>query len=176
MLHLALRSNDGEMKWITISLVTAMWDDQKSCIKTSLGGCNRGQYSATGFACKERRTLVMPDSWVIAIIRKAIIPVVSFTLPDTRYGLQLCAPSRYTQHYLVFGLCPSSSVVKTREHNVSETGSVSVLKWIGDTSLLGPLETVNLNHWARLACTHTTTVYVRIYASSSVYTWTFLFQ
>jgi hypothetical protein len=32
------------------------------------------------------------------------------------------------QNYWVFGLCPSSSVVETRKHNISETGSVSVLR------------------------------------------------
>jgi hypothetical protein len=35
-----------------------------------------------------------------------------------------------TQGYWVFGLCPSSCILKnTKEHNVSETGSVSVLRW-----------------------------------------------
>jgi hypothetical protein len=29
-----------------------------------------------------------------------------------------------TQNYCVFGVCPSSSILKTREHNVSETGSL----------------------------------------------------
>jgi hypothetical protein len=44
-----------------------------------------------------------------------------------------------TQDYWVFGLRPSSGILKnTKEHNVSETGSVSVLMWeVGDT-LLGP--------------------------------------
>jgi hypothetical protein len=32
-----------------------------------------------------------------------------------------------TQNYWVFRLCPSSGIQKTREHNISETGSVSVL-------------------------------------------------
>jgi hypothetical protein len=32
------------------------------------------------------------------------------------------------QNYFVFGLCPSSGILDTRRHNVSETGSVSVLK------------------------------------------------
>jgi hypothetical protein len=36
-----------------------------------------------------------------------------------------------TQNYWVFGLCPSSGIVETRKHNVSETGSVSVLRWEG---------------------------------------------
>jgi hypothetical protein len=36
-----------------------------------------------------------------------------------------------TQNYWVFGLCPSSDIPETREHNVSEPGSVSVLRWWG---------------------------------------------
>jgi hypothetical protein len=35
---------------------------------------------------------------------------------------------RIPQNYKIFGLCPSSSILKIREHNVSETGSVSVLR------------------------------------------------
>jgi hypothetical protein len=31
---------------------------------------------------------------------------------------------KWTQNYWVFGLCPSSCILKTREHNVSEAGSV----------------------------------------------------
>jgi hypothetical protein len=34
-----------------------------------------------------------------------------------------------TQDYWVFGLCPSSGILKnTKEHNISETGSVSDLR------------------------------------------------
>jgi hypothetical protein len=52
-----------------------------------------------------------------------------------------------TQNYWVLGLCPSSGILQTRKHNVSETGCVSVLRW-GETPIqLGPLERVNLNHW-----------------------------
>jgi hypothetical protein len=31
------------------------------------------------------------------------------------------------QNYWVFGPCPSSGILKTRDHSVSETGSVSAL-------------------------------------------------
>jgi hypothetical protein len=48
-----------------------------------------------------------------------------------------------TQNYWDFGLCPSSGILETREHNVSETESVSFLRWGGDTysvrSLIGEL-------------------------------------
>jgi hypothetical protein len=38
----------------------------------------------------------------------------------------------------------------SKEHSVSETGSVSVLRWGGweTPTLLGPLERANPNHWA----------------------------
>jgi hypothetical protein len=32
------------------------------------------------------------------------------------------------QNYWVLGFCPSSGILETRKHNVSETGSVSVLR------------------------------------------------
>jgi hypothetical protein len=34
-----------------------------------------------------------------------------------------------------------------KKHNVSETGSVSVLRWGKTPTLLGPLERANLNHY-----------------------------
>jgi hypothetical protein len=33
-----------------------------------------------------------------------------------------------TQNYLCFGLCPSSGVLETIKHNITETGFVSFLK------------------------------------------------
>jgi hypothetical protein len=46
--------------------------------------------------------------------------------------------------------CPSSGILETRKHNVSETGSVSVLSWGGETpTLLGLVERANHNHWGR---------------------------
>jgi hypothetical protein len=41
----------------------------------------------------------------------------------------------YAQNYWVIGLCPSSGILGTREHNVSETGHL----------LLGPLERADHN-------------------------------
>jgi hypothetical protein len=38
-----------------------------------------------------------------------------------------------TPNYWVLGLCPSSGILETRKHNVSETVSVAVLRWGGDT-------------------------------------------
>jgi hypothetical protein len=59
-----------------------------------------------------------------------------------------------TENYCVLGLCPSSGILEARKHNVSETGSVSVLRWGGeDTYSVGSLRT-NFTHsmqWLRLA-------------------------
>jgi hypothetical protein len=47
-----------------------------------------------------------------------------------------------TRNYGIFGPCPSSGILETRKHNVSEIGSLSVLRWgWGKTpTQLGPLE------------------------------------
>jgi hypothetical protein len=37
----------------------------------------------------------------------------------------------FGQKYWVLILCPSSAILETRKHNVSETGSVSILRWWG---------------------------------------------
>jgi hypothetical protein len=51
-----------------------------------------------------------------------------------------------TQNCSVFGLCSSSSILETRKHNVSETGSVPVHRGGGGGgTLLGLLERANLN-------------------------------
>jgi hypothetical protein len=44
-----------------------------------------------------------------------------------------------TQDYWVFGLCPPSGILEdTEEHNLSETGSVSILSWgVGVTYSVG---------------------------------------
>jgi hypothetical protein len=53
------------------------------------------------------------------------------------FGLKQATLSRFqrvltmaynTQNYWVFGLFPSSGIVQNRKHDVSEAGSVSVLK------------------------------------------------
>jgi hypothetical protein len=61
------------------------------------------------------------------------------------------------QSYLAcFGLYPSSCMWKTKYHNASETGSISVLMWMGQDkpTQLGPLERASLNHWTNpgLSC------------------------
>jgi hypothetical protein len=55
-----------------------------------------------------------------------------------------------TQNYWVFGLSPLPRILRTtKEHDVSETGSVSILRWRGEKTrtLLCPLERSNLNQW-----------------------------
>jgi hypothetical protein len=54
-----------------------------------------------------------------------------------------------TQNYWGFGRFQTSGILETRKYDVSETGSVSVLRWgRGKTpTQLGPLERANLNHW-----------------------------
>jgi hypothetical protein len=59
----------------------------------------------------------------------------------------------HTQNYWVFGLFPSSGIIGTRKHDVSETGSVSVFRCRGKIpTQMGPLDRANLNHWASLLC------------------------
>jgi hypothetical protein len=50
---------------------------------------------------------------------------------------------------ICFGLNRSSSMWKSKDHNVSETGSVTVLRWKGQDkpTHLGPLERACLNNW-----------------------------
>jgi hypothetical protein len=52
----------------------------------------------------------------------------------------------HTQNYWFFGLFPSPGILETRKHDVSETGSVSVLRCGGDISQFGPLDKANLNY------------------------------
>jgi hypothetical protein len=57
--------------------------------------------------------------------------------------------SQYTpdvQNYWAFRLCPSSNIIKSRKHNISEIGSVSVLGEGEMPAVLGLLERANLNH------------------------------
>jgi hypothetical protein len=53
-----------------------------------------------------------------------------------------------TQNYWISGLCPSSEILNSRKHNVSETGSVSVLRrGEGDTFSVESFRRANLNYW-----------------------------
>jgi hypothetical protein len=66
----------------------------------------------------------------------------------TKFGYFLGMNSHRITGFLDF--FPSSGILETRKHDVSETGFVSVLRWKGggeNTYSVGPLERVNLNHW-----------------------------
>jgi hypothetical protein len=52
------------------------------------------------------------------------------------------------QNYWGSGLCPSSRI-KKQENDVSEAGSVSVLRWREDDVYCVGSLTANLNHWTR---------------------------
>jgi hypothetical protein len=53
-----------------------------------------------------------------------------------------------SQNYWVSRLCTSPGILKTSKCNVSETGSVSIIRWGAETpTLLGLLERANLKHW-----------------------------
>jgi hypothetical protein len=51
------------------------------------------------------------------------------------------------QNRWVSWICPSSGTLSTIEHDVWETGSVSVFRWVEGDTLIGPLERVSLIHW-----------------------------
>jgi hypothetical protein len=54
-----------------------------------------------------------------------------------------------TQNYWGFNVCPSSGILKTKKHNVAETGIFFRPLVRREThTMLGPLKITNLNHWA----------------------------
>jgi hypothetical protein len=60
----------------------------------------------------------------------------------------LCYSETELHRISVFLRVPSSGILETRKHDISETGSVSVLRCGGKTPThLGPFERANLNHW-----------------------------
>jgi hypothetical protein len=51
-------------------------------------------------------------------------------------------------NYWVIRLCPSSGILETRKHRVTETGYLSILRWEWKTrTLLVPWERDTLSHW-----------------------------
>jgi hypothetical protein len=61
-------------------------------------------------------------------------------IPDTNKIRGILTMVFNTQNYWVSELCPTSRILNTRKNNVSETGSVSVLRWgDGDTYSVGSL-------------------------------------
>jgi hypothetical protein len=65
-----------------------------------------------------------------------------------------------TKNHWVLGVCLPSGILKTRKHNVSETGSVFLFWWEdGVPTLLGPLESVKFIHWFWVLYTIVRTLY-----------------
>jgi hypothetical protein len=54
----------------------------------------------------------------------------------------LCRINRFSD----FVHHPNSKELEDKKHDISETGSVSILRWGETPTLLGPLERANLNH------------------------------
>jgi hypothetical protein len=62
---------------------------------------------------------------------------------NRKQNLHECGPSNIRNYWGV-GLSPSSDILDNREHDVSETGSVFILRWGGKTrTQLGSLERTN---------------------------------
>jgi hypothetical protein len=99
------------------------------------------------------------DDYIAFIMKynKSCRVLVPVTLTFLLCDLCIMKQNIYTQNYWVFGLSPSSGILGTRKHDVSETGCVSVLRCVGGggtPTQLGPLGRANLNHWMRLAPPH----------------------
>jgi hypothetical protein len=43
--------------------------------------------------------------------------------------LERAKPTNHPQNHWVSGLCPSSEILNTRKHTVSEIGSISIFRW-----------------------------------------------
>jgi hypothetical protein len=54
-----------------------------------------------------------------------------------------------SQSYQFSGLCSSSGILISRKHIVSETESVSILRWVEGDTLWSSLERANLTHWTQ---------------------------
>jgi hypothetical protein len=64
---------------------------------------------------------------------KAILIARTFPLQLELFSVRLTPPGKKVihlnlQNYWVYGLFPSSGILETRKHDVSETGSLSVLR------------------------------------------------
>jgi hypothetical protein len=72
------------------------------------------------------------------------------TLEDcTVYSVGSKHSKQTKDHWELMGFWTLSIVRKSKitKHDISETGSASVLRWREPPTLLGPLDRANLNHW-----------------------------
>jgi hypothetical protein len=72
------------------------------------------------------------SSFLVAMLN-SICPIHEITrleanVLDLFDVLELAERNVLPQNYWVFGLCPSPGILKARKHNMSETGSVSILR------------------------------------------------
>jgi hypothetical protein len=66
------------------------------------------------------------------------------------------------QDYWVFGLCPSSGILKTKKITMFRKLNLfaSSGEWWETPTLLGPLERANINHWA---------IYINLYGLPEIH-------
>jgi hypothetical protein len=84
----------------------------------------RSNYVRIGAIDEPWRSRAVPR----VVLRARCGPKISFKDNDVKYEV-LVAQYMVIWDYWVFGLCSSSSILKnTKEHKVSETGSVFVLR------------------------------------------------
>jgi hypothetical protein len=77
-------------------------------------------------------------------------PLITRTRTKCEFVVQNLCKIHLTKNCWGFGILPIVWYSKTRKHDVSETGHVSLFTWEGQTpTLLGPLERANLNYWTQ---------------------------
>jgi hypothetical protein len=98
----------------------------------------------SGHRREQKNRLPLPGIEPLFLGRLARSPLLYHMCAETCVSLHVKSP--FVQNYWVFGLCPSG-ILKTRKHNVSETGSVSLLGWAVITYAFRCLKSANLNRW-----------------------------
>jgi hypothetical protein len=83
---------------------------------------------------------------------------------------ELSAPTiSLSQNYWVSGLCPSPGSLNTRKHNVSETGSVFIFRWGGETpTQLVPLERATPQSVDQKSRRRRQNLFLKLYKDASV--------
>jgi hypothetical protein len=98
--------------------------------------------------CGDRHSFVsrLCTTWLVINFKICDMNQISFCCLKF---LELYLYTNEIHNYWVLELFPSTGIVENREQVVSETESVSVLRWRGEKTptQLGPLESANLNHW-----------------------------
>jgi hypothetical protein len=127
-MHLALSlDTDAVVKWTTHNVLHVSWSKNNRFLSTR---DETDIYSRTvwfNFFLHVPRDVIQCNY--------VILPPKLFYIPNKFHS------------YWVSGLCPSSGILNTRERNVSETGSISILRWqVKAHTQLGLLERANHNH------------------------------